>query len=136
MVEFQALAGGRNTVCFAFGDRGDPSVPSKRQGAFAGPVLWEGGAYGGVQAGGWEAAAAPVLWQEGPVSPGCGRQALPTDVSGQALVCVTGSKIWGNGKSGDRGPWSMGGERGRKWLGSGESPDLDPWVPPATPQGA
>lgn len=43
-----------------------------------------------------------------PDSPGCGRGLSP-DVLRQAPVCVTGSK-----KSGQRGPWNIGGWRGKK----------------------
>ena len=114
MVEFRHWST-REIFFFAFGDGGGFPVPLKRQAAFAGPI-----SVGGAQAAAWGA-----MEGVGPGFPGCGRRALPVDVLSQAPVCVTGSEMWRTWALEYGGAWG----RGRKQLGTGRSPHLDPWAP-------
>lgn len=87
-MEFQALVNGRNISLCVWGLRG--LLCLEKAGCVCWPasvcVWWTGRGLGAVEA--------QVPWGH-PGFVGCGRRALPTDVLGQAPVCVTSSKIWG-----------------------------------------
>lgn len=89
----------------------------KRQAAFAGLRL----CVCGGQAGGWE------LWKHrchgGILALLAVADGLSPLMCWDRLLCVSPAQ-----KSGECGPWSIRG-RGRKQLGPGGSPHLDPWTP-------